>query len=178
MANVSMDTKAHTDCEGYKKYTDGQGISEEDADSNTEAVNDRIDQLQNDIIRNPWSEEQLVKIDENECIRDIRLAEMKADGTFPRTANTSLEIENSTETIRYLPYTNQKLGISFEYPSSWTLDEKENRFDTGTEAMVYDGLNMFKVLFREDSMKEFINSWGLKQSPNQWKTRYQILPIL
>ena len=50
---------------------------------------------------------------------------MKADGTFPGTANTSLEIENSTETIRYLPYTDQKLGISFEYPSSWTLDEKK-----------------------------------------------------
>ena len=87
---------------------------------------------------------------------------MKADGTFPGTANTSLEIENSTETIRYLPYTNQKLGISFEYPSSWTLDEKENRFDIGAEAMVYDGLNMFKVLFREDSMKEFIDSLGFE----------------
>ena len=49
MANVNMDTKAYTDCEGYKKYTEGQGISEEDADSNTEAVNDRIDQLQSDI---------------------------------------------------------------------------------------------------------------------------------
>ena len=74
MANVNMDTKAYTDCEGYKKYTEGQGISEEDADFNTEAVNDRINRLQSDIIRNPWSEEQQVKIDENECLIDIRFS--------------------------------------------------------------------------------------------------------
>ncbi len=49
-------------------------------------------------------------------------------------ANASLEIGSSTDTTNYVPYSNSELGISFEYPSTWTLEEKQNRFDTGAEA--------------------------------------------
>lgn len=149
-----VSTKAYTDCEGYKKYTESQGISKEDADSNTKAVNDRIDQLQSDIIRNPWSEEQQVKIDENECLRQIRLAEMEADGTFPATANQSVEIENSTASTIYLNYINPQLGISFEYPSDWNVQEKSSRFSDAADVEVNNGLNSFKYQFDNTDVGE------------------------
>lgn len=155
-SNAVGTTKAYTDCEGYKKFTESQGISKEDADSNTEAVNTRIDELQSDIIRNPWSEAQQVKIDENECLREIRLAEMEADRTFPNTLKTSSEVENSSETINYLPYSNDQLGISFEYPSDWNVEEKTNRFsDAPADVEVYDGLNSFKYQQDKRNMGEF-----------------------
>jgi hypothetical protein len=79
-----------------------------------------------------------------------------------KTNNGSDEISQPQSTIKYTPYTNERMGISLEYPSTWTLDEKENRFDTGAEATISDGLNMFKVMFRDDSMNEFIDTLGFE----------------
>lgn len=143
-SNAVGTKKAYTDCEGYKQYTESQGISKEDADSNTEAVDARMDELSSDIIRNPWSEAQQIKIDEKECLKEIRIAETKADGTFPEGLKPTSE-ENTTEPLTYLPYSNDQLGISFEYPSNWNVEEKTNRFsDAPADVEVYDGLNSFK----------------------------------
>lgn len=150
--NGDATSKTYTDCEGYKKYTESQDISKEEADSNIEAVDTRIDELLSDIIRNPWSEAQQVKIDEKECLSEIRLAEMKTEGTFSGTANTSFGTENSTEIIRYLPFTNQEYGISFEYPSYWNVNEKISRFSTGPDVEVSDGLNAFKFVKDKTSL--------------------------
>lgn len=67
-------------------------------------------------------------------------------------------------------YTNSDLGISFEYPASWGLQEKENRFDTSAEAVVYDrdgaGYNMFKLISRDDAMEQTIDSLGFDFAVN------------
>lgn len=66
-------------------------------------------------------------------------------GTFPETLEPSYEVENSTETRNYFPYSNQQLGISFEYPSNWDVEEKTNRFsDAPADVEVHNGLNSFK----------------------------------
>lgn len=143
--NGDAKAKSYTDCEGYKKYTESQGISKEDADSNSEAVNARVAELQSDIIRNPWSEAQQVKIDENECLKEIRIAETVADGTFPEGLKPASEVNNSTETVNYVTYSNKELGISFEYPSNWNVQEKTSRFsDAPADVEVSNGLNSFK----------------------------------
>lgn len=144
-SNATGINKTYTDCEGYQRYAENQGISKEEADTNTEAVDARMEELQTDIIRNPWSEAQQIKIDEKECLKEIRIAETIADGTFPEGLKPSSEVENSTETKTYLPYSNQQLGISFEYPSDWNVQEKTNRFsDAPADVEAYSGLNSFK----------------------------------
>lgn len=53
----------------------------------------------------------------------------------PNAITTTTVDENGNS---WTEYTNSDLGISFEYPASWGLQEKENRFDTSAEALVYD----------------------------------------
>jgi hypothetical protein len=38
---------------------------------------------------------------------------------------------HKTHAIDYTLYNNPKLGISFEYPSNWTISENNKRFDIG-----------------------------------------------
>ena len=54
---------------------------------------------------------------------------------IPNKVQASTEFENEvsqdTDAIDYTLYNNPKLGISFEYPSNWTISENSNRFDIG-----------------------------------------------
>lgn len=53
----------------------------------------------------------------------------------------------STETpINYTLYSNPNIGISFEYPSDWKVDEKTSRFSDGADVEVSKGFNSFKYM--------------------------------
>lgn len=78
------------------------------------------------------------------------------------TASATLEIQNSTGTMSYVPYTDSKIGISFEYPSNWTLDPKTDRFSTGPDLEVSRGFNSFKVVDHEDRLEDSIKFFDLE----------------
>lgn len=40
-------------------------------------------------------------------------------------------------------YTNDNLGITFDYPSNWTMTEKNNRFEQGPDLSVGSGQHIF-----------------------------------
>ena len=42
---------------------------------------------------------------------------------------------NDTQ-VHWANYTNDKFGFSVEYPQSWIIREKQNRFETGAEATI------------------------------------------
>ena len=58
---------------------------------------------------------------------------------------SSMQLSNAQQ-MEWKNYTNDRLQISFEYPSNWTIEEKENRFEEGPEVVVYNGLENFKVV--------------------------------
>ncbi len=67
---------------------------------------------------------------------------------------------NPTPTINGLiwkTYTNDKLGISFEYPSDWILEEKANRFYNLPDVTVYSGLNSFSFLDHKKSIDDMLS---------------------
>jgi PsbP-like protein len=54
---------------------------------------------------------------------------------------------NSTEdSLNYTVYSNDRLGISFEYPSDWNIEEKINRFSKYSDVQVYNDSNSFKIM--------------------------------
>lgn len=59
----------------------------------------------------------------------------------------SLASNNSTESnLNYTIYSNDRLGISFEYPSDWNVEEKINRFSKYSDVQVYNGSSSFKIM--------------------------------
>ncbi len=59
----------------------------------------------------------------------------------------SLALNNSTENnLNYTIYSDDWLGISFEYPSDWNVKEKINRFSKYSDVLVYNGNNSFKIM--------------------------------
>ena len=59
----------------------------------------------------------------------------------------SLVSTNSTEkNLNYTIYSDDRLGISFEYPSNWNVEEKINRFSKYSDVLVYNGTNSFKIM--------------------------------
>jgi hypothetical protein len=71
--------KAYTDCGGYEDYTESLGISKEDADLDTETVDQRIITLQVDMNEGKVSEENDTKVQkELDCLSAIRAVEKEA----------------------------------------------------------------------------------------------------
>lgn len=70
--------------------------------------------------------------------------------SYSQTSN--LSPSNATE---WKAYVNQEVGFSFEYPSDWNLEEKQNRFETTTpDAAVSNGEIKFgavKAIDRTDN---------------------------
>ena len=64
----------------------------------------------------------------------------------------SLASNNSTESnLNYTIYSNDRLGISFEYPSDWNVEEKINRFSKYSDVQVHNGSSSFKVMKSQSS---------------------------
>ena len=64
----------------------------------------------------------------------------------------SLASNNSTQNnLNYTIYSNARLGISFEYPSDWNVEEKINRFSKYSDVQVNNGSNSFKVMKSQSS---------------------------
>lgn len=54
---------------------------------------------------------------------------------------------NTTEMLsNYTMYSDERLGVSFEYPSTWDLSDNINRFAKSSEVTVYNGSNSFTVM--------------------------------
>ncbi len=69
--------------------------------------------------------------------------------TFSEYGNVygSVASNNSTENnLNYTIYSDDRLGISFEYPSDWNVEEKINRFSKYSDVLVYNGNNSFKIM--------------------------------
>lgn len=73
------DKKAYTDCEGYEDYTEAKGISKEDADYNTDAVDQRIQEILGMVLIGNYR-------DELDCLQAIRAIENNAEKDFLETA--------------------------------------------------------------------------------------------
>jgi hypothetical protein len=59
----------------------------------------------------------------------------------------SLATTNLTKvSSNYTTYGDARLGVSFAYPSNWTLDEKINRFEKNSEVAVINGNSSFRVM--------------------------------
>jgi hypothetical protein len=64
----------------------------------------------------------------------------------------SLASNNSTQNnLNYTIYSNDRLGISFEYPSDWNVEEKINRFSKYSDVQVHNGSSSFKVMKSQSS---------------------------
>jgi len=46
----------------------------------------------------------------------------------------------------YTTYGDARMGVIFEYPSNWTLDEKINRFEKNSEVAVINGNSSFRIM--------------------------------
>jgi len=64
-----------------------------------------------------------------------------------RNVNASV-LSNNTDEIRsnYTVYSDVRLGVSFEYPSDWQLNDKINRFAKNSDVTVYNNSNSFRVM--------------------------------
>ncbi len=71
--NEDGDKKSYTDCDGYKEFTESKGISKEDADYNTDAVDQRIQELQSKGV-----DINKYEIEEFQCLEAIRAIENQA----------------------------------------------------------------------------------------------------
>ncbi|MDN5868799.1 MAG: hypothetical protein L0H55_15550, partial [Candidatus Nitrosocosmicus sp.] len=58
--------------------------------------------------------------------------------------------------------TNNNIGITFEYPSEWDLDERTNRFANEPDVEVSDGLNSFKFIDSDPAFEETLESFDLE----------------
>jgi hypothetical protein len=64
----------------------------------------------------------------------------------------SLASNNFTgNNLNYTSYSDDRLGISFEYPSDWNIEEKINRFSKYSDVLVYNGSNSFKIMKSQSS---------------------------
>jgi hypothetical protein len=64
--------------------------------------------------------------------------------------------------IIWATYTSDKYGISFEYPSDWVVEEKTNRFESGSDVLASNGLNMFKFMNPPQADPEVIRQAGFQ----------------
>jgi hypothetical protein len=81
---------------------------------------------------------------------------------------------NSNTTIQWTTYKNDKLGISFEYPSTWTLKEKTGRFDTSPDVLVSNDkdkpFQAFKVINHLKGLDSGLKTLGLEFVANFFKS--------
>jgi hypothetical protein len=82
---------------------------------------------------------------------------------------TTNSLPVNTQTTNSLPitwstYSNKKLGISFEYPSTWTVEEKTNRFDTFPDVLVSNDkdkpFQAFKVINHQKGIDSGLKTLG------------------
>jgi hypothetical protein len=61
--------------------------------------------------------------------------------------------------LQYKNYTSQKYQIQFEYPTTWALEEKTNRFDEGSDIRLTSGggsgLDFIGVTYADDLIRGF-----------------------
>lgn len=70
--------------------------------------------------------------------------------------------EESLSSLNYTVYANPELGITFEYPSNWNLEEKTNRFTNDPDVMVSDGFNDFKFLDHKGAIDNMLDYFDLE----------------
>jgi hypothetical protein len=85
--------KVYTDCKDYKDYTESKGISKEDADFNTDAVDNRIGVLINIVSVN---EKYLEELD---CLQAIRAIENNAEKAMHETATDMIKGIEAFQTL-------------------------------------------------------------------------------
>lgn len=69
-------------------------------------------------------------------------------------------------------YTSNKLGISFEYPAAWDIEEKKNRFDTGADVLVFNHSDNDKLKFVVLSSSKTGTTHDWLPSKVLWATEY------
>ena len=62
-------------------------------------------------------------------------------------------ISNNTNQTQphFSKYSDTLLGVSFEYPSDWQINDKINRFAKNSDVTVYNGSNSFRVMKSQSS---------------------------
>lgn len=64
----------------------------------------------------------------------------------------SLGSNTTSETQpHFTKYSDARLGVSFEYPSDWQINDKINRFAKNSDVTVYNGSNYFRVMKSQSS---------------------------
>ena len=65
---------------------------------------------------------------------------------------------NVSFALQYTDYLSEKYQIAFQYPSNWTVEEKSNKLEEGTEIEVYDkeiGNGKIGIHFYDDLLEGF-----------------------
>jgi PsbP-like protein len=66
-------------------------------------------------------------------------------------SNTTNETTTNETQPHFTKYSDTRLGVSFEYPSDWLLNDKINRFAKNSDVTVYNGSNSFRVMKSQSS---------------------------
>jgi len=65
-------------------------------------------------------------------------------------------VTHPVSAIQYSNYTSDKYQVQFQYPSTWTLNEKTNRFETGSEIKIDSpNLDFFGIGYADDLIRGF-----------------------
>jgi hypothetical protein len=80
------------------------------------------------------------------------------------TLKVDENLTNSTTPTNWTAYENRVLGISFNYPSDWEIEEKKNRFDTAADVSVTDGSITFLVIKLDNPKSELLQSLDLSDA--------------
>ena len=78
-------------------------------------------------------------------------------------AQTNQNSPTALDSANWKTFTSDKLGISFEYPSDWIVQDKANRFENAPDVFVSKGLNMFKVIPVPKPAKSLIQRHGFQE---------------
>ncbi len=65
---------------------------------------------------------------------------------------------NASSALQYTNYLSEKYQIAFQYPSNWTIEEKSNEFEDGTEIEVSDneiGNGKIGIHFYDNLLEDF-----------------------
>ena len=61
---------------------------------------------------------------------------------FAQSEENTIENSNTNSNlVNWTTYTNDDIGVSFDYPAGWDVSEKENRFDvTAADVLVIESI--------------------------------------
>lgn len=108
-------------------------------------------------------------------------AQKSLESKTSNKSNTSPQVDNGIEGVQY---TSQKYHIQFQYPADWTVSERANRFEEGTDITVTsansranigimyfsDSVDGFGTTDLNSAISSWVNTMQLADYTNEYRT--------